>query len=87
MEIDKRILKDSMRDPLYVTIHLPNPKEKPDIAQIRLEAGNHRVRAALEMGISHLPVAAFVSSAPYFYAGNGIHNYNINRIKFVEYWK
>lgn len=80
-DIFKRILAEGMRDPLYVTVYLPNPKEKPDVAQIRLEAGNHRVRAALEMGITHLPVAAFVSSNPYFHSGNGTHNYDIDRSK------
>lgn len=75
-----KILKEGMRDPLYVAVYLPNPKEKPDVAQIRLEAGNHRVRAALKMGISHLPVAGFVSSNPYFHSGNGTHNYNIDRM-------
>lgn len=83
-EVFKRILAEGMRDPLYVAVYLPNPKEKPGLAQIRLEAGNHRVRAALEMGITHLPVAAFVSSNPYFHAGNGTHNYDIDRTKVEQ---
>lgn len=80
-DVFKRILDNGMRDPLYVAVYLPNPKEKPGIAQIRLEAGNHRVRAAKELGITHLPVAAFVSSNPYFHSGNGTHNYDIDRTK------
>lgn len=80
-DIFKRILDEGMRDPLYISVYLPNPKEKPTTAQIRLEAGNHRVRAALEMGITHMPVAAFVSSNPYFHSGNGTHNYDIDRSK------
>jgi hypothetical protein len=82
-DIFKRILEQGMRDPLYVSVYLPNHNEHPGLAQIRLEAGNHRVRAALEMGVTHLPVAAFVSSNPYFHAGNGTHLYDINR-KDVE---
>ncbi|HAG53416.1 MAG TPA: hypothetical protein DCL21_06490 [Alphaproteobacteria bacterium] len=73
------ILKNGMDTPLYVVVYLPNPKENPGVAKIRLESGNHRVRAALEMGITHLPVAAFVSSNPYFHSGNGTHTFDIKR--------
>jgi len=83
-EVWKRILAEGMRDPLYVIVYLPNSNEHPGVAQIRLEAGNHRVRAAFEAGISHLPVAAFVSSNPYFHAGNGTHGFDINRDEVLK---
>lgn len=83
-EVFRRILAEGMRDPLYVSVYLPNPKVHPGVSQIRLEAGNHRVRAALEMGITHMPVAAFVSSNPYFSTGNGVHNFDINRNKVEQ---
>lgn len=60
------ILKNGMRDPVIVGVGRVTRR-------VRLEAGNHRVRAMLQQGILWLPAVAYVGDSAITHDGNGVH--------------
>jgi hypothetical protein len=60
------MLTYGMRDPLIVSIGL-------ETGRIRLETGNHRIRAFLASQIKWVPVVGFISSSHIIHEGNGRH--------------
>jgi hypothetical protein len=62
----KNIMEEGMYEPLMLRIN-------PYLSEIRLESGNHRVRLAKKYGVTHLPVASFITHRTVFHYGNGPH--------------
>ena len=62
----ENILEEGMYEPLMLRIN-------PYLSEIRLESGNHRVRLAKKYGVTHLPVASFITHRTVFHSGNGHH--------------
>ena len=74
------ILEQGMADPLVVVWGLPKDNGAPH--SLRLESGNHRVRAALAHGCSHLPVVAMAMEGGVFQPANGTHRYPVSGARY-----
>jgi hypothetical protein len=83
-EVWSRILAEGMNDPLVVIFSVP--RDRSDMsATIRLESGNHRIRAARDTGFTHLPVIGLMQSSPLCHLGNGDHVYPFDR-QLIDAW-
>lgn len=71
------IKKNGMIEPLLIIIGYKNKT-------IRLESGNHRIKLAIEDGITHLPTAIFISSDGIINIKNGDHLYDAKNIVNFE---
>ena len=82
-DVFDNILDEGMRDPFYILISYNRDKE----SIIRLESGNHRVKEALDRGITHLPVLSFVQSYELYSPGNGLHKFPFDKNLLTAYYK
>lgn len=69
----ENIKKEGMFEPLLIVIGF-------DDKRIRLESGNHRIKVAIEDGYTHLPAAILVLKGNIIHEGNGLHNFDANKI-------
>ena len=66
VELSKDIKKRGLKEPLVIAVGLTT-------GRARLEAGNHRVRILLEMGLLHAPAVCWVGSSHIGFEDNGRH--------------
>ncbi len=72
-EIFTSIESQGMRDPLLVVISQKHQT-------IRLEAGNHRIKVAIERGYTHLPIATLIIDEKLLREGNGHHTFDAREL-------
>lgn len=65
-DLVKDIKKRGLKEPLIIGVGIKT-------GRARLEAGNHRVRALMELGVLHAPATCWVGASHVGFEGNGAH--------------